>query len=195
MLGSKLGHVFDPHLIRVTQTLFGNKPVNPDIITIMGTVFSCISCGLIISDHLVSAGFSLLIAGFCDMLDGAVARSFRSVSFFGGFLDSVLDRYSDLLVVGGMLVYYILHNSIPMAILVFVMAVGTAIIPYTRARAEAISVECRSGLLERPERIVLLLLGLFFNALLDLVVIISAVLTHITVFQRIIHVKRVLKNR
>ena len=125
------------------------------------------------------------------MLDGALARNSGNVTIFGGFLDSVLDRYTDLLVMGGIFFFYMIHGSIRYASITFVAAIGTAIIPYARARAEAVAIQCRSGLLERPERIVLLLIGLFIPALLSFVIIILAVLTHITVIQRIIYVRRI----
>ncbi len=190
MLSSKLGHALDPYLSRISKFLFNTNKVNANVVTIAGTIFGFISCALIISNHLFFAGLSLFISACCDMLDGAIARSSGNVTVFGGFLDSVLDRYTDLAVIGGILVHYLLQNSFFMVVLSFVSAMGTALIPYARARAESLSIECKAGLLERPERIVLLLIGLFFVPSLPYVLFILAAITHVTVLQRIFHVKK-----
>lgn len=190
MLSSRLGHALDPYLIRISQFVFNKHRINANVITIAGTIFGFLSCAFVISNHLFYAGLSLLVSGCCDMLDGAIARSSRKVTVFGGFLDSVLDRYTDLAVIGGILVYYMMQDSVSMVVLSLISAIGTAIIPYARARAESLSIECKAGMLERPERIALLLIGLFFPRSLPCVLLVLAVMTHVTVLQRIFHVKR-----
>ena len=89
---------------------------------------------------------------------------------------------------GAVMMVYFRHNETYLALAAFVAVIGTALIPYARARAEAASISCKTGILERPERIVLLLVGLFIPVLLDYVVIVLAVLTHVTVIQRVVHV-------
>ncbi len=194
MVSSKIGHSLDPYLIKTYNFIFRNKPVNPNLFTILGTCFGFLASACIIFNHFLPAALSLFVSGFLDMLDGAVARSLKKVTVFGGFLDSVLDRYTDLLILGGVLFFYIKHGSIWYASITFVAAVGTAIIPYARARAEAAGIQCQTGLLERPERTVLLLIGLFVPLLLSFVIIVLAVLTHVTVIQRIIHVRWTIKE-
>jgi CDP-diacylglycerol---glycerol-3-phosphate 3-phosphatidyltransferase len=145
----------------------------------------------------MAAGFQLWIAAAClvvsgsfDLLDGAVARNANMVTRFGGFLDSVLDRYSDLLVMLGISMTFLYRSDPLFSTITFFAAVGVAIVPYARARAEAASIECHNGMLERPERVILLIVGLFFG-MLKPVVIILAVFTHITVLQRILRARRI----
>ena len=138
--------------------------------------------------RLAPAAVALLISGVLDVLDGAVARSTGRVTRFGGFLDSVLDRYTDLAVMGGIFFFYISRYDVEYAVVAFIAAAGTALIPYARARAEAASLTCKAGLLERPERLVLLIIGLFVPFLLGYIISALAILTHVTVMQRILHV-------
>lgn len=160
----------------------------------MGTVFGFISAACIVFEHFFLSAIALLVSGFFDMSDGAMARSSGKVTPFGGFLDSVLDRYTDLLVTGSTFYFFMTHDSICYASITFIAVVGTAITPYARARAEAAGVPCKSGLLERPERIILLVIGFFIPPLLPYVIIILAVLTHVTVIQRVLYVRRNIKG-
>jgi CDP-diacylglycerol--glycerol-3-phosphate 3-phosphatidyltransferase len=118
------------------------------------------------------------------------------VTSFGGYLDSVVDRYSDLLVMMSISIYFLRldHPDSLFSMLSFFAAIGAAIIPYAKARAEAASLGCNNGLLERPERIILLTIGLGFD-LLRPVVVILAVLSHVTVLQRIFLTKRAVQER
>ena len=111
------------------------------------------------------------------------------VSTFGGFLDSVLDRYSDLIVMFGVSIYFLARADTLTSMAAFFAAIGVAIVPYARARAEAASISCRSGILERPERFILLSIGLFFHILRPIVFIL-AVLAHVTALQRVILVRK-----
>ena len=194
VLSSKIGHALDPFILIIYRSILKNKHIHPNVLTVFGTFFGLVASACIIFEHFLFGGIALLVSGFFDMLDGALARSSGKVTVFGGFLDSVLDRYTDLLVMGGIFFFYITHASITYASITFIATVGTALVPYARARAEAAAIQCRSGLLERPERIVLLLIGLFIPVLLSSVVIILAVLTHITVIQRIIYVRKSAKD-
>lgn len=135
----------------------------------------------------------LFVSGFFDVLDGAVARNTDMMTAFGGFFDSVLDRYSDLLVMFGIFIYFLKLADSTFAIVTFFAAIGVAIIPYARARAEAASAKCNSGFLERPERVILLVIGLAFDILRP-VVLILAVFTHFTVFQRIWTTRKALQE-
>jgi CDP-diacylglycerol--glycerol-3-phosphate 3-phosphatidyltransferase len=194
VVSSKIGHSLDPFILKIYHIIFRNKHIHPNMLTVFGTCFGFASSACIIFEYFLFGALALLLSGFLDIFDGALARGSGKVTIFGGFLDSVLDRYTDLFVMGGIFFFYITHGSVRYAAITFIATVGTAIIPYARARAEAVAVKCRSGLLERPERIVLLLIGLFIPVLLSSVMIILAVFTHITVIQRIIYVRRSIKN-
>ncbi len=193
MIGAKIGHRLDPVVASVCRFLFRAK-ILPNTISIVGTVFGFLAAFLIFLESPVVGAVSLLLAGLLDIMDGAVARTSGRVTKFGGFFDSVLDRYTDLSVMGAIVLVYVRHNEMNHALIGFIAAIGTALIPYARARAEATSVSCKTGILERPERTVLLLIGLFIPLLLDYVVITLAVLTHVTVIQRIVHVWRQTKG-
>ncbi len=194
MISARIGHALDPLVLRIYHFVFRNKLVSPNVISILGLVFGLASLFLVVFGRLLLGGLALVVSGFFDVLDGAVARTFGRVTPYGGFLDSVLDRYTDLGVTFGILFYFVRAHDETYIALTFIAAAGTAIIPYIRARAEAAGIECKNGLLERPERTILLIIGLCFNVLRP-VVIILAVLTHLTAVQRIIAVKRATQNQ
>jgi len=188
VIGPKIGHRLDPVIFSLCRFIFRSKAISPNTISVTGTLFGFLAASLIFFEHPVPGAAALLVAGFLDIIDGAVARTSDRVTRFGGFFDSVLDRYTDLSIMGSIMLVYVRHNEPGLALTTFSAVVGTALIPYARARAEAASISCKTGLLERPERIVLLLIGLFVPLLLNYVVVILAVLTHVTVIQRIVHV-------
>jgi CDP-diacylglycerol--glycerol-3-phosphate 3-phosphatidyltransferase len=188
VIGPKIGHRLDPVVFSLCGFILKSKLISPNTISIMGTLFGFLAAFLVFFEHPILGAASLLVAGFLDILDGAVARKSGRVTRFGGFFDSVLDRYTDLSIMGAIMLVYVRHNELCLALTAFIAVIGTALIPYARARAEAASISCKTGLLERPERIVLLLIGLFIPILLDYVVVVLAVLTHVTVIQRIVHV-------
>ena len=192
LIGSRIGHSLDPLVLRIYGFLFLGKRPTPNILTVCG-LFISLAAAYVAAFHqmLLAAGILLLLSGFFDLMDGAVARKTLMVTRFGGFLDSVLDRYSDLLVMLGISAYFLGAHDPFFCIVTSFAAVGVAIVPYARARAEAASIACRNGILERPERIALLVIGLLFGVVvLKIVVIILAVLTHVTVMQRIWFVRR-----
>jgi CDP-diacylglycerol---glycerol-3-phosphate 3-phosphatidyltransferase len=189
LIGARIGHFLDPFMMRVYQLFFSDRSINPNVITLVALFFSLVCVPLVILDRHVLAGTALLLSGFLDVLDGAVARQTGRVTPFGGFLDSVLDRYADLAVTFGIFMYFSVRGDAFWAILTFVAAIGTALIPYIRARAEAAGIECKSGFLERPERTMLLVIGLWFG-LLKTVIVLLAVFTHVTALQRIFIVRR-----
>ena len=165
--------------------------VHPNILTTIGVCIN-VGCGLLFGfGEFFWAGIVLIVANIFDMLDGNVARQTGNVTRFGGFLDSTLDRYSESVVFLGVL-WYILDTSDAKtgALLVFIATVGSLMISYARARAEALGWKASAGLVARPERVILLAICLLAGkpmwALWAL-----AVLTHITAATRIIHVWRV----
>lgn len=189
MLSSKVGHSLDPLVLKVYRLFCGKRNIRPNILTVIGLFFALASAACIAANRLVTAGFLLLAAGLFDILDGVVARSTHAVTPFGGFFDSVLDRYSDLSVMLGVLLLFLDRGDVTFVFLTGIASLGVAIIPYARARAEAAGIACRNGLLERPERLLLVVVGLLFNVLGPVVLILAA-LTHVTVIQRIFLVRK-----
>jgi len=190
LIGSKIGHRLDPLLVRIFRLLFGNAPIRPNVLTLIGFLFSLLTFVFTAAlGQLTIAGLFLVVSGFFDLLDGAVARTTNMVTRFGGFFDSVLDRYSDLIVMFGISIYFVRRADTLSSMVAFFAAIGVAIVPYARARAEAASITCRSGILERSERVILLSIGLLFHVL-EPVIFVLAVLAHATVFQRVISVRK-----
>jgi len=142
------------------------------------------------------AGVVIFCAGIFDMLDGRVARRNNQVTVFGSFFDSVIDRYSDVVLFFGLLVYYGRINRFRYVVLVAFVMVTSLMVSYTRARAEALIGSCKVGFMERPERIVLILIGALFNHwnAMAPVLWILAVLSTITVIHRITYTYQNTKN-
>lgn len=105
--------------------------------------------------YLTWAGGLILFAGLFDMLDGQVARLGKMSSSFGAFLDSVLDRYSELFMFLGICYYLVAHHYFLSSLFAFIGLIGSMMVSYTRARAEGLGIECKGGLMQRPERVVL----------------------------------------
>lgn len=164
--------------------------LTPNAITTIGLLLNLLVAVVIATGNLRAGGLLLLIASGFDMLDGAVARASGSVTPYGGFLDSTLDRYSEAVVYGGLLVYLLGTGDFREgALLVFAATAGSLLISYARARAEAAGYRASVGLLARPERVVVLAVGLLFGQLIPALWIL-AVGTHLTVLTRILHVWR-----
>ncbi len=172
--------------------------VNPNTMTILALVF-CISAGLYFANgRPIAAGILLMAGGFFDVLDGAVARENGRVTVFGGVLDSVSDRYADAAVFIGIMwggysaiLPYIENDWIVSAIAL----VGSLLVSYSRARAEAAGTgKLAIGVAERAERMILIILGAF-TGLLNWAILIVAVISHLTVLQRMIATYRILQKR
>jgi CDP-diacylglycerol--glycerol-3-phosphate 3-phosphatidyltransferase len=176
------------------------RRVHPNLLTTLGFV-STLLAGLAYHQHMVRfAGFLILLGGFFDILDGRVARLSDLGSEFGAFYDSTLDRISEIAVFIGILSLYNDYRQelgdVGMIYLIYLAMAGSLMISYTRARAEALGLDCKVGLMPRAERVVLiggasLFFGGMWNGLaLKVVIVILAVLTNLTAFQRIVWVYR-----
>jgi CDP-diacylglycerol---glycerol-3-phosphate 3-phosphatidyltransferase len=183
MISSLLGHELDRPLSWLIKNSVLER-VHPTALTLTGLLINLIAAAAIIAGYWKSAALLILTAGLFDMLDGASARTLRKTSLFGGFMDSVIDRYSDMSLLIALIIFYALQGKIFMVSLCAVASLGTVLIPYTRAKAEALIPECRVGLMERAERIIMLAAGALFN-MMEIVMWLMAVFTHITVFHRI----------
>jgi len=190
---SELRKTAGNHLTRLIAQPLAKTPVSPDIITWSGFLLTLGAAALIITEHLFAAGFVVLIAGFFDMLDGALARTTDRVTRFGGILDSTLDRLSEAVLLLGILVVYAREQSMLGIIFVGLALISSLLVSYIKARAEALGLECEVGLFTRPERVVVLALGLLLSQIdyaLIVVLGIIVVFSFFTVGQRLLHVWR-----
>jgi CDP-diacylglycerol---glycerol-3-phosphate 3-phosphatidyltransferase len=173
------------------------RGVHPNTITVIGTL--CTVGGGIIyaTGHIRTGGWFLGLTALFDVLDGTVARRSNRSSTFGAFLDSTLDRLADGFVLGGLAIFYAtspVNRSVPLMIVALFGLVGAFLTSYTRARAEALGLDAKVGLLQRPERVVLLsapqaFFGLVFHGwVLALIIVILTVTAWITVVQRVLFV-------
>ena len=171
--------------------LLARTSITPSAITWFGFLVTLGAAALIITGHLFAAGFVVLVAGFFDILDGALARYTNRVTRFGALLDSTLDRLAEAVLLVGILVLYAREQSVAPILLVSVALVGSLLVSYIRARAEALGLRCEVGFFTRAERVVVLALGLLLNQVFDALIIalaIIVVLSFFTVGQRLIYV-------
>lgn len=163
--------------------------VRPNHLTVVGLGVSIVAACAIAQGRLRVAALLLAVAGLCDFFDGSLARLANRVSAFGAFLDSVVDRYSDLVVLLGVVLYYERGADTRGVLVTLLTLVGTIMVSYTKARAQSIGVACEIGLMERPERLIVLIAGATFNVLTPAMVVL-AILTNVTALQRIFYTRR-----
>jgi phosphatidylglycerophosphate synthase len=170
--------------------------INPNILTLMGLVVNTLAAFLFGSANgenqrrmFLYAGLVIIGSGFFDLVDGRVARASNKVSLFGAFFDSVVDRYSDASLFFGLLVFYARGGRIFYVVLAALVMISSIMVSYARARAESLIGTCRVGFMERPERLVLLIIGALFNVMAPVLWVI-AVLSTITVIHRITYTWR-----
>ncbi len=174
--------------------------VHPNTISTLGFLVTVAAGFLYHADHVRTAGFFVLLGGLADIFDGRVARESGRASSFGAFYDSTLDRISEIVVFLGLLSLYN-HYGIELAdiwmIYVILLAMGGSLmVSYTRAKAESLGIDCKVGLMQRAERVVLLGLGslifglMWSGVVLSWVIVIVAVLSNFTAIQRVVWVYR-----
>lgn len=160
--------------------------IHPNVLTFIGLLINVVAAFLFAAGRIRAAGFVVLGAGLFDMVDGRVARETNRVTKFGGFFDSVLDRYSDMALFMGLLVYYASINRFFYIVLTAIVMTGSVMVSYARSRAECTIPQCKVGFLERPERIVLIIIGALFDRMAPVLWVI-AILSNVTVIHRMIH--------
>ncbi len=180
-----IGVVFGAIIDRIVRWLALSR-IHPDVLTFIGLVINIWAAWLFSQGSFKWAGVVVIAAGLFDMVDGRVARATSQVTRFGGFFDSVVDRYSDLALYMGLLVYYASINRFFYIVLTAVVMTGSVMVSYTRARAENTIPKCKVGFLERPERIVLIIIGALFDRMAAALWVI-AVLSNLTVIHRMIY--------
>jgi CDP-diacylglycerol--glycerol-3-phosphate 3-phosphatidyltransferase len=165
--------------------------VSPNVLTFLGLLVNIVAAVLFGYANGANqarmfryAGLIIIASGFFDLVDGRVARASNQVSRFGAFFDSVVDRYSDASQFLGLLVFYARGGRFFYLVLAAVVMVSAIMVSYTRARAESLIGSCRVGFMERPERLVLVIIGALFNVMAPVLWVI-AVLSTITVIHRI----------
>jgi len=188
MLISRFGHLFDKFLMPVAK----NLNINPNLVTVTGFLITTLTA-FVIPHNLLLGGILILFGGVFDRLDGIIAKVNNRATDFGAFLDSVTDRYSDSFLLLGFSWYFIKMGSVLGLFLSIGTMVGSLITSYARARAEGLGRQCYVGLMERPERIILMAFGAITGLILP-VMGLMLLLTHVTVVQRIYHVWKVMKR-
>jgi len=176
------------------------------MLTVLGLLLSALTAVVLALGFLFAGGLLVLFAGIFDMFDGALARVSNAASVFGAFFDSMLDRYSESIILFGLLCYALqrpdLHDAFwPanssllhseqtwMIVCLFIAMVGSCLGSYAKARAEGLGLECKTGLLARPERVVILAIGLLSGTTIWALALL-AVLSHVTAIERLIYVWR-----
>lgn len=185
MISDKIGSVFTV-LRDFLVDFLASRNVNPNLITFTGLAINIFAATSFAFGRMMLAGILIICAGAFDILDGAVARKSGRVSSFGGFFDSVIDRYSDLIIYIGLIMFFARIGAYGTVVLTSVASMGSILVSYSRARAENVIESCKVGFWERPERLVLLILGALSSNVIRALWIL-AVLANVTVIHRILH--------
>jgi CDP-diacylglycerol--glycerol-3-phosphate 3-phosphatidyltransferase len=184
----------------VTQpivNLLARTPLTPNAVTWLGFCITIGAAALIVTEHPLAAGIVVLVAGLFDMLDGALARVTNRVTRFGGILDSTLDRLSEAVLLLGLLAVFARDGEVAESLLVGFALLGSLMVSYIRARMEGMGIECRAGLFTRPERVIVLALGLLLSGFDYALITALAVITFFSYFtagQRLIYAWRQTRN-
>ncbi|UCC61400.1 MAG: CDP-alcohol phosphatidyltransferase family protein [Dehalococcoidia bacterium] len=178
---------------KLPAKLIARTGISPNVITVLGFLVACTVAWVLATGHFFLGGFLILFSGVFDMLDGAVARVSGKTTRFGSLLDSTLDRFSEGVLFVGLLAYYADRNSYQEVLLIGAALIGSMMTSYVRARAEGLGLKCEVGLFTRPERMILLSIGLIFNQMLVILWII-AVLANFVALQRLLYVRQQLGN-
>ena len=194
MLKALIGDGLDP-VLQGTSKFVHRLGLRPNTLTFIGLGVNLLAAWAMAVGEWLQGCSLIVLAGFFDILDGAVARNCRQTSAFGSFLDSVLDRYSDLSLLVGLLIYYSREGLFLYQVLLGAAILGTALIPYTRARAETLIPKCNVGVMERPERVLLIFFGAAIQSIMPVVLWIRAIFTNVTVIQRVHYTWRQMRER
>lgn len=182
--------VFDP-MVRFLARI----GVTPNMITWTGLIVSVGAAVLAGSGLLMLAGWVSLVGGGLDMFDGALARMTGKANKFGALLDSSLDRYGEAVLLAGVSTYYANASQGAMVAVAAVALMGSFMVSYVKARAEGLDVACDVGFFTRPERVIVLGLGLVLGPIgLELAVTAVAIAANVTAFQRLLHVYKELER-
>jgi CDP-diacylglycerol--glycerol-3-phosphate 3-phosphatidyltransferase len=163
--------------------------IKPNAVTLAGLVGHFGAAALAVTGHMTWAGIVILLMAPMDFLDGTMARLRGESSRFGAFVDSVTDRYSEFVIMGGLLIYFLMQGNWHGCGAVFLAATGSVMVSYIRSKAEGLGYEAKIGLLSRVERYIILVPGLVFN-FPEYALWIIGVFAHFTALQRIVSVRK-----
>lgn len=172
---------------------FGAFGVHPNALTLAAIPLALLTAWFYAHGEIFTAGLLLIPVGLCDMVDGPLARRFKRGSTFGSVLDFVTDLYVDMILLAGVLIYFLRINSFAMLLFTLSAIIGTVLLSSSRARAEQFIESAKVGFLERTERFVILLIGSLVGHLV-LVIGFLGIFTHVDVIRRLVHTHLVLKN-
>ncbi|HHY58856.1 MAG TPA: CDP-alcohol phosphatidyltransferase family protein [Chloroflexi bacterium] len=164
--------------------------ISPNALTLIGFLLTVLVAIILATGNLLVGGLLLIFAALFDTLDGALARHSQQVTVFGAFLDSVMDRYSEAITIFALIFYFSAAPDGRINVLLLAATlIGSLLVSYTRARAEAVNIECKEGFFQRTERIVVLIIGLVTGWMTP-VLWALAIFTNLTAIQRIVDVYR-----
>jgi CDP-diacylglycerol---glycerol-3-phosphate 3-phosphatidyltransferase len=175
-------------------SVFRESPITPNMLTLFGLLITAVGALLVATSQLLPGGLVLMVAGFFDIFDGALARASGKVYRYGAFLDSTVDRYSEGVVYLGILIYFLRHHDGLQPVIVLIALGGSFLVSYVRARAQSLGFTCDAGILARPERVVIIVTGLLLESIglrfgpwspLTVALLILAIGTNFTAVQRV----------
>lgn len=189
LMRARFGSILDP-----VGAFFNRLGLTPNAMTILGLVGNTVGAYLLSQGYMTLGGILILAMGPIDALDGTMARLRGESNEFGAFVDSVTDRYSELVIFGGLLYYFILHGDWLGGMVTFTASGGAVLVSYVRARASSLGYDTKVGLLTRLERYLVLAPSLVFNIpMLGLWII--AIFANLTALQRILDVRQQTRDR
>ena len=183
---------------RPVARLLARLGLTPNLVTLIGLAIAGVGAYTIAVGNWWAGGLIVLFAGVFDLFDGALARATGKVSDFGALLDSTIDRVSEAVVLLGLLAYYLSTDDDLGSILVYVALVGSIMVSYMRARSEGLGIDCKVGVMTRPERVAAVGIGLVVGHWVPVVVLVVlgaiGALTTVTAIHRLIHTSRMIAN-
>ena len=188
-------------LLRPLEKVLILSKVHPHVVTAAGFVLSGLAAYFFIQGRFLPAGVMVILSGVCDILDGRLARATQKISKYGALIDSTIDRYSEIVIFLGLATYFRSESNY-VHILIILAVAGSILVSYTRARAEGLGLECKVGIMQRPERMTFLAVGAILGAIphtghftMILALWFIAVLANVTVIQRIIYIRNQLNSQ
>jgi CDP-diacylglycerol--glycerol-3-phosphate 3-phosphatidyltransferase len=179
-------------ILKKIAAFLGFLRVTPNVLTVTGVFLNAAVAVVLIEGRFFWGGWLYLLVSMTDLLDGILARQRGMSTAFGGFLDSVMDRFGDAAIFTGILLHYAIIHNIPCVLITFAALCGAMITSYTRARAEVLIPKCKVGFMERPERVILMAIGLVFDRL-PISLLLMAISSLITIIDRIVLTRNALE--
>lgn len=184
LLRKRFKYLLDP-----IAAFLNNIGLMPNVVTILGLAGNVVGAYFLAIGNLTVGGIIILVMGPIDALDGTMARLRGEPTKFGAFVDSVTDRYSELVIFGGLMIYYALRADTWGVVLTFIATAGSVLVSYIRARAQSVGYETKIGLMTRVERFLILAPCLIFQ-IPTVAITVLALLTQFTALQRVVDVRR-----